>query len=70
LAFSSHAPEAHKLKPTLTLFFLGCKGAKYPHTQTQTHSIFLGVSLSTNALLWPFLHMLQMRTGSLTDSFF
>jgi hypothetical protein len=34
LAFSSHAPEAHKLKPTLTLFFLGCEGAKYPHTQT------------------------------------
>jgi hypothetical protein len=52
----------------LTLFF-GCVGAKYPLTQTQTHSVFLGVSLSTNALLWPFLHMLQRRTGSLTDSF-
>jgi hypothetical protein len=29
----------------------------------------LGVSLSTNALLWPFLQMLQRRTGSLTESF-
>jgi hypothetical protein len=31
------------LKPTLTLLFLGCGGAKYPHTQTQTHTVFLGV---------------------------
>ena len=46
-----------------------CVGAKYPRTQTQTHSVFLGVSLSTNALLWPFLQMLQRRTGSLTESF-
>jgi len=30
------------LKLKLTLFF-ECEGAKYPHTQTQTHSVFLGV---------------------------
>ena len=33
-----------------------CEGGKYPHTQTQTHAVFLGVGLSTHALLWPFLH--------------
>ena len=43
-----------------------CEGGKYPHTQTQTHSVFLGVSSSTNAILWPFLHMLQSPTGSHT----
>jgi hypothetical protein len=30
------------LKLKLTLFFLGCGGRKYPHTQTQTHSVFFG----------------------------
>jgi hypothetical protein len=30
------------LKPTLTLYFW-CGGAKYPHTQTHTHTVFLGV---------------------------
>jgi hypothetical protein len=31
------------LKLKLTLFFLGCEGGKYPHTQTQTHAVFLSV---------------------------
>ena len=31
-----------------------CEGGKYPHTQTQTHAVFLGVGLSTHASLWPF----------------
>ncbi len=43
LAFSSHAPEAHKLKPTLTLFFK-CEGAKYPHNHTR--AFFFSSSLS------------------------
>jgi len=35
LAFSSHS-NPH------SLCFFGCEGRKYPHTQTQTHSVFFG----------------------------
>jgi len=37
--------EENILTLKLTLFF-ECEGAKYPHTQTQTHSVFLGAGLS------------------------
>ena len=59
-----------------SLCFFGCEGAKYPHTQThapEAHRLslcFFCVSLSTNASLWPFLHMPQGRTSSNPHSHF
>ena len=33
----THAQDVHRLSRC----FFGCEGEKYPHTQTQTHSVFL-----------------------------
>jgi hypothetical protein len=46
-----------------SLCFFGCGGAKYPHTQTQTHAVFLGVK-EENILTPKLKLMLQRRTGS------
>jgi hypothetical protein len=43
LAFSSHAPEAHKLKPKLTLFFLGVKEENILTLKLKLTLFFLGV---------------------------